>query len=138
MVLALTGASTLSRFLPVPLKPSGAPLDLGAPLFRRHPVAGIAGLIGLFSLAGVPGTPGSLLWLDVARALAATHRTTLLLVMMAAWLAALAVALRQMREAVGTPSPDLPVRAVPRGARLALWATALGTIALAVVAWSPR
>lgn len=138
MVLALTGASTLSRFLPVPLKPSGAPLDLGAPLFRRHPAAGVAGLVGLFSLAGVPGTPGSLLWLEVARSLAATHRGTLLLVMMAAWLAALAVALRQMREAVGTPSPHLPVRAVPRGARLALWGSALGTVVLAVVAWTPR
>jgi hypothetical protein len=139
VALALTGASTLGRFLPVPLKPAGAPLEPGAPLFRRHPWAGAAGLLALFSLAGVPGTPGSRLWLDVARSLAETRRTGLLLVMMAAWLAALAVALRQMREAVGTPAPtDRPQRPLPLGARLALWASGLGTLVLAVAAWLPR
>ncbi|HYM81336.1 MAG TPA: hypothetical protein VEY91_07980, partial [Candidatus Limnocylindria bacterium] len=103
LTLALTGASTLARFLPV--SSAGGAATLGAPLFRRHPGATVVGLFALFSLAGVPGTPGSALWFDTARALAESREVALLVVVAAAWLAAFTVAVRQMREAVGVPAP---------------------------------
>src|SRR6185436_17071632 len=64
LVLALSGAGILSRFLPVAgERPEPPPV-----LFRHHAVAGLAGLYAWFSLAGVPGTPGAALWLETARA----------------------------------------------------------------------
>jgi NADH:ubiquinone oxidoreductase subunit 2 (subunit N) len=135
LALALTGASTLARFLPVPAGSPGAPPAVGAPLFRRHPLSGAIGLFALFSLAGVPGTPGSVLWLRTARVLIETNRVALLVALAAAWLAGLMVCARQVREAVGVPAPpsDLPVSPVPRPARAALWVAGLGLIALAIV-----
>jgi NADH:ubiquinone oxidoreductase subunit 2 (subunit N) len=134
LTLALTGASTLARFLPVPSSPGGGPPAVGAPLFRRHPLSGAIGMFALFSLAGVPGTPGSALWLSTAKALIESDRVGLLIVLGAAWLAGLTVAARQLREAVGVPAPtsDLPVSPVPRPARAALWIAGLGLVALAV------
>jgi NADH-quinone oxidoreductase subunit N len=66
LVLALTGAGTFARFLPV----SGTGAEPAAVMFRRHPLSAAFGLFALASLAGVPGTPGARLWLDVARGLA--------------------------------------------------------------------
>jgi NADH:ubiquinone oxidoreductase subunit 2 (subunit N) len=115
-VLALTGASTLARFLPVS-SPTPVP---GAPLLRRHPLAAAAGLYAFGSLAGVPGTPGCLLWLDAARVTAIGGPPSLLLILIAAWLAALTVAVRQLREALGVPASGPRPSAVPLRARLAL------------------
>jgi hypothetical protein len=127
LVLALTGASTLARFLPVP---SAQPVP-GAPLMRRHVAAGVVGLYAMFSLAGMPGTPGAFLWLSAARALAETSRTTLLLVFGAAWLAGVSVVLRQVRDALGVPAPpSAEVRPVPAEARAALWIAGVGLILL--------
>jgi NADH:ubiquinone oxidoreductase subunit 2 (subunit N) len=136
LALALTGASTLARFLPVPASSAGGPPAIGAPLFRRHPLSGAIGLFSLFSLAGVPGTPGSVLWLRTARALIESNRIELLVALAAAWLAGLMVCARQVREAVGVPAPrtDLPVSPVPRPARAALWVAGLGLVALAILA----
>jgi NADH:ubiquinone oxidoreductase subunit 2 (subunit N) len=137
LALALAGAATLARFLPTFAGP--AP---GAPLFRRHPWSGIAGLYALASLAGVPGTPGSMLWLACGRSLAAAGRTWLLLVLAAAWIAALTAARRQWRQAFGVSAsaaasesaPAVPRPGpVPLQARLALWIAALGLVALGAV-----
>ncbi|MEK7823432.1 MAG: hypothetical protein AAB290_00145 [Candidatus Eisenbacteria bacterium] len=128
LALALAGAATVARFLPTFAGP--AP---GAPLFRRHPWSGIAGLYALASLAGVPGTPGAMLWLASARSRAAAGRTGLLLVLAAAWLAALTAAMRQWRQAFGvsaTATAALRPGPVPLQARLALWIAALGLVAL--------
>jgi hypothetical protein len=97
LVLALTGAGTFARFLPV----SGSGADPAAVMFRRHPLSAAFGLFALASLAGVPGTPGARLWLDVARALAGSERMGLMLALAAAWLASFAVAVRQARDAIG-------------------------------------
>ncbi|MBI1795452.1 MAG: hypothetical protein HYR74_00200, partial [Candidatus Eisenbacteria bacterium] len=125
LALALAGASTLARFMPTFV--GQAP---GPPLFRRHPWSGIAGLYALASLAGVPGTPGAMLWLASARSLAQSGNTTLLLVMCAAWLAALTATMRQWRQAFGVPSPVAPSRSVPLAARASLWIGALGLLIL--------
>jgi NADH:ubiquinone oxidoreductase subunit 2 (subunit N) len=117
LVLALTGASTLSRFLPV----SGQQPAPGAPFLRRHPLAGAAGLYAFASLAGVPGTPGALLWLDTARAVADRGPAALLAILIAAWLAALIVTMRQVREAFGIAVPGSRPSAAPGHARAALW-----------------
>jgi NADH:ubiquinone oxidoreductase subunit 2 (subunit N) len=139
LALALAGASTVARFLPVPSSESA----VGAPLFRRHPWAGLAGLYAMFSLAGVPGTPGAWLWLTSARALLRTDRPGLLLLLVAAWLVALNTSMRQWREAFGVPDvaageTAAPVRPVPWPARAALWAAGLGVAALAVIQVWPR
>ena len=128
LALALGGAATVARFLPTFAGP--AP---GVPLFRRHPWTGIAGLYALASLAGVPGTPGAMLWLASAKALAAAGRTGLLLVLSAAWIAALTAAMRQWRQAFGVAAPaaSVPLAGrVPLQARLALWIAACGLVAL--------
>ncbi|OGF17986.1 MAG: hypothetical protein A2W00_02365 [Candidatus Eisenbacteria bacterium RBG_16_71_46] len=132
LALALTGASTLARFLPVA---SGA-ASPGSALLRRHPAAGVVGLFALLSLAGVPGTPGARIWLDVARDLAVAGRSWALLTLAGAWLAAFAVAMQQLREAFGVPvvSPSLE-RPVPAPARAALWLAGAGLLALGV-AWA--
>jgi NADH-quinone oxidoreductase subunit N len=130
LALALTGASTLARFLPV-----STPSGLGAPIVRRHGAIALCGLFALFSLAGVPGTPGARLWLEVAQALGTTGRTDLLIPLGAAWLVGLWKAVEQLREAFGVPSPPrAQVQAVPFPARAALGLSALGLGGLA--AWS--
>jgi hypothetical protein len=130
-VLALTGAGTFARFLPV----SGLGGEPAAVMFRRHPVSALLGLFALASLAGVPGTPGARLWLEVARGLAGAERLMLMLALAAAWTASFAVAVRQAREAVGVPSPaPVPEQPVPWSARAALWTAGGGLIALAA-AW---
>ncbi len=132
LALALAGASTLARFLPA----WSGTLRRGAPLFRRHPLAGLAGMVSLFSLAGFPGTPGSVLWLDAARALAASGRSIGMLVMAAAWLVSVGLALRELRDAFGLPEPGPRPGALPAVARVTLMVTGLGivTIALAFAA----
>lgn len=139
LALGVAGAAAVSRFLPTFV--GQAP---GAPLFRRHPWSGIAGLYALASLAGVPGTPGAMLWLASARALAEGGRTTLLLMLAAAWLAALTAVMRQWRQAFGVPAPGLAAGsdpgaagglkppAVPALARLALWIACSGLVMLGV------
>ena len=131
LVLALTGAGTFARFLPV----SGTGGEPAAVMFRRHPVSAMLGLFALASLAGVPGTPGAKLWLEVARGLAGAERLMLMLALAAAWTASFAGAVRQAREAVGVPSAaPAPERPVPWSARAALWTSGAGLIALAA-AW---
>jgi NADH-quinone oxidoreductase subunit N len=126
LVLALTGAGALSRFVPVSGGPAGAPV-----LFRRHPWSGLAGLYALFSLAGVPGTPGAWVWLAVGRALAASGHTWLLIAAAVAWLVVFSVVVRELRAAFGvrvkTAPPEAPV---PRLARAALWVSAAGLVGL--------
>ena len=132
LVLALTGASTLARFLPASSHEPGA----GAPIARRHPLAGAFGLYALFSLAGVPGTPGAALWLDAARALGEGTRTTLLLVLGAAWLSAMGAALGQVRSTFGLPAPrGAKVSNAPIEARVALLVAGAGLAALAARGW---
>jgi NADH-quinone oxidoreductase subunit N len=127
LVLALTGAGTFARFLPV----SGSGADPAAVMFRRHPLSAACGLFALASLAGVPGTPGARLWLDVARALAGSERMGLMLALAAAWLASFAVAVRQAREAIGVPARGpAPEQPVPWSARAALWSAGAGLLAL--------
>jgi NADH-quinone oxidoreductase subunit N len=127
LVLALTGAGTFARFLPV----SGSGADPAAVMFRRHPLSAAFGLFALASLAGVPGTPGARLWLDVARALAGSERMGLMFALAAAWLAAFAVAVRQAREAIGAPARGpAPEQPVPWSARAALWSAGAGLLAL--------
>jgi NADH-quinone oxidoreductase subunit N len=127
LVLALTGAGTFARFLPV----SGAGAEPAAVMFRRHPVSAAFGLFALASLAGVPGTPGARLWLDLARGLAGSERMGLMLALAAAWLASFAVAVRQAREAIGVPSRGpAPEQPVPWTARAALWTAGAGLLAL--------
>jgi len=128
LVLALTAAGIVARFLPV----SGS---LAAPvLMRRHPWTGIAGLYAMLSLAGAPGTPGARMWLESASSLVLGGRAWLTIGIAAAWLTAFGVAVRQAREAFGVrdASPP-PERDVPRTARAAIWVCALGLVAMMVI-----
>ena len=129
LVLALSGAGTLARFIHVPSAQPGS----GSVLFRRHPWSGALGLFALFSLAGVPGTPGARLWLGAARDLALAGRGGLLMALTAAWLAAFSGAVLQLREAFGVSTPNAaPTRPVPWRARAALWLTGGALLAVAV------
>lgn len=131
--LALTGASTLARLLPV-----STPAGVGAPLMRRHSLAAVAGLAALFSLAGMPGTPGGRLWLETATALGRGGHLEILGALAIAWLAALWRAIEQLREAYGSPGPAREaVRAVPWPARAAIVMSALGMFGLAFARWIP-
>jgi len=132
LLLALSGAAVLARLSPVPAARSAPP----AVLFRRHPASGIVGLYALASLAGVPGTPGAAVWLAVARALAASGRTAVLLALGFAWLSSFAFAMQQAREAFGI-RPDVapPANPVPRALRGALWLAGGGLVALGAVGW---
>ena len=150
LAIGLTGAGLFARFLPVTSETDPADRR-GSVLFRRHPFSAIAGLFATLSLAGVPGTPGAALWLDAARALAASRHSTLLALLGIAWLAAFATMMRQWRDAAGvssrpreataaasvtgTPGPTvaaepLPDPGVPLAARAALWIGALGIVLL--------
>src|SRR5262249_6145907 len=121
---------TLARFVPV----TSSAIDRAPVLFRRHPWSAAMGMVALFSLAGVPGTPGARLWLAVARDLVAGNRTWLLVALAAAWLAAFASAMRQLREAVGRHDPlPPPARPVPWQARAALWLAGSALVALEVL-----
>lgn len=135
LVLALTGAATLARLVPVPVAGPAPPVAL----FRRHPWSGVAGLYALASLAGVPGTPGALVWLDTARQLARGHDTTLLLALAFAWIASFASAAGQVREAFGV-ALDQPAEGnpVPAGVRAALWIAAAGLAGLLALALTGR
>lgn len=127
LVLALSGAAILSRFLPA----AGAAPGAAAVLFRRHPASALAGLFALFSLAGVPGTPGAGIWLDAAANVTRGGWLLVTLALGAAWLAALTVAVRQMREAFGLAvDRPPPAQAVPWQARAALWTCAIGLVVL--------
>lgn len=131
LVLALTGAATLARLVPVPVTGPAAPVAL----FRRHPWSGAAGLFALASLAGAPGTPGALVWLDTARLLAASNSTTLLLALGFAWVASFAYAAGQVREAFGVAAEGgVGGNAVPRSVRGALWIAAAGLAGVGVQA----
>ncbi len=131
LLLAATGASLLSRFLPV----AAGPAERASVLFRRHPWTGAAGGYALLSLAGAPGTPGMHIWLDVARTLADHRHPGLLFGVALAWLAAFGVAADELRRAFGAPdgSPP-PSRAVPRSLRAAMWIAA-GSLAVLLWAW---
>lgn len=130
LVLALGGAATLARLVPVPVQGPAAPVAL----FRRHPWSGAAGLYALASLAGMPGTPGALVWLDTAKLLAASGSTTLLLALGFAWVASFAYATGQVREAFGVAlDPGLTGNPVPRSVRASLWIGAGGLAALGVL-----
>jgi hypothetical protein len=126
LALALSGAALLARLTPADLAPGAA----GGPLFRRHPLSALAGLYALFSLAGVPGTPGAGLWLEVARGLAASGRSGLLVALALAWLAAFATAVRELREGFGAPVRAPGGRSVPLAVRAALWVSGAGLAAL--------
>ncbi len=132
LALALTGASTLARFLPV-----STPAGMGAPILRRHPLITMAGLFSLFSLAGVPGTPGARVWLEVARALGSTRHPELLVPLGFAWLVAFWKSVEQLREAFGAPGPPRSeVRAVPAPARGSIAIAGLGLLGLAGLGWA--
>jgi NADH:ubiquinone oxidoreductase subunit 2 (subunit N) len=134
LLLAATGATLLSRFLPA----TAGPDERASVLFRRHPWTGVAGGYALLSLAGAPGTPGMHLWLDVARTLADHRRPGLLLGVMLAWLAAFGVAALEIRRAFGSPdgSPP-PDRPVPRSLRAAMW-MACGSLLVLLWVWQTR
>jgi len=130
LVLAATGASLLSHFLPAAAGPAERP----SVLFRRHPWTGAVGGYALLSLAGAPGTPGMFVWLDAARTLADLRHPGLLLGVVLAWLAAFGVAANEIRRGFGAPDGSpAPARSVPRSLRAALWAVGaalLGLLAL--------
>lgn len=131
LLLAASGASLLSRFLPV----GGAVADGAAVLFRRHPWTGAAGAYAMLSLAGAPGTPGAQLWLGLARTLADHRHPGLLFAVALAWLASFGVAAAEIRRAFGAPeSAPLPEREVPGALRAALW-TACGALLVLLWAW---
>lgn len=134
LAIALTGASTLSRFLPVSSDAAAA----GAPLFRRHPWIAVIGSLPLLSLAGVPGLPGSMLWLDAARALVRGGHTWGAIALAGAWILALAVSFRQVREAYGVAEAARPPRPAPAGARIALVASGIGVGLIGWTWWLAR
>lgn len=126
-ILALVGATTLSRLLPV----STGRAAPGPPIARRHPFVAAVGLYAMCSLAGVPGTPGGRLWLEVARDVADAGRQWTLLALAAAWLVAFTVAIRQVREAFGLPSTtNAPASTVPWQLRASILLCGLGLAAL--------
>lgn len=131
LALALTGATALAHFLPV----WSVEADPPPVLARRHPWSAAMAAYALLSLAGAPGTPGALLWLEVARRLAATRHPGLLIALVLAWLVAVSVAVGETRRLFGAPgTTPAPEATVPRPARMALWAVSGGLLAL-FAAW---
>jgi NADH:ubiquinone oxidoreductase subunit 2 (subunit N) len=133
LVVALTGATVTARFLRVQ-DAWRAPAPV---LVRRHPLIASCGLYAIASLAGVPGTPGAALWLAVARAAAAADRAALLAAVALAWVSALFVAVRLVREAFGIAGEeDPPAGDVPWEPQVGM---ALAGVALvAGMAWGLR
>jgi NADH:ubiquinone oxidoreductase subunit 2 (subunit N) len=132
LVLALSGAGPLARFVPVSSR-IAAP---GPVLFRRHPLSGILGLYALFSLAGAPGTPGAWIWLDVARGLASAGQDWLLLALGMAWVAAFSAAVRQLREAFGIRVETAPpAQPVAWQARVAMAIAAVALVLVGARGW---
>lgn len=130
LLIALTGAGTLARFVPAAVRRPGVP----PVLFRRHPWSGAIGLLSLASLAGVPGTPGSWLWLETARAVLQTGRIGLFLALAAAWVTAFATVTGEVRMALGVAtSIEPPSSPVPWQARAALWAAGLGVAGVGLI-----
>jgi NADH:ubiquinone oxidoreductase subunit 2 (subunit N) len=130
LVLAATGASLLSHFLPAAAGPAERP----SVLCRRHPWTGVAGGYALLSLAGAPGTPGMHVWLDAARTLADLRHPGLLFGVVLAWLAAFGVAANEIRRGFGAPDGTPPPgRVVPRSLRAALWTVCVALLGL--LAW---
>jgi hypothetical protein len=127
LVLALSGAAIVARFVPVATgRPEPTPV-----LFRAHPLTGLAGLFALASLAGFPGTPGSAIWRDAAMLVARSGWIWVTLALCLAWLAALGIVIVQSREAFGISRNELwPTRTVPWQPRLALWVCAVGLVVL--------
>jgi len=132
VLLASTGASLLSHFIPWGANPA----ERSSVLFRRHPWTAAAGCYALLSLAGAPGTPGMFVWMDVAHTLADLKHPGLLFGITLAWLAAFGVTANEIRRGFGAPdgSPP-PFRPVPRSLRAALWTTCGALLALLAV-WS--
>ncbi|NOT33603.1 MAG: hypothetical protein HOP12_05460 [Candidatus Eisenbacteria bacterium] len=129
LMLALSGANTLTRFLPAHSDPSAA----GAPLFRRHPIEATIGSLSLLSLAGMPGLPGSWVWLDVARLLVRSGHSLAALALAIAWVLALSGVVMRLRIAFGSSSARVPLAPSPRAARVALVASGVG---VALLGWS--
>lgn len=135
LALALGGAVVFARFVPAGIVAAPPALASGAdgaaaapppsvpPPSARPPWAAAAGAYALLSLAGAPGTPGALVWLAVARVVAASNSPALALALAFAWLAAFAAAAADVRAAV---------LAAPRGAgvaRLDAWTAAALVVA---------
>lgn len=132
LLLATTGASLLSRFLPAAAPGSERP----SVLFRRHAWAGVAGGYALLSLAGAPGTPGMYMWLDTARVLVEQRHPGLLFGVVLAWLAGFGVAANELRRGFGAPDgTPPPERKVSRSVRGALW-TSCVTLLVLLWMWS--
>jgi hypothetical protein len=129
LVLAGTGAALLAPCLPVTPRVGGP----GAPLARAHPLAALAGAWALGSLAGVPGTPGAALWLDVARALARSGHTLVLVSLGAAWLVAFATVVNTVRLAWGSPTRERAAPA-PLAIRIGLLTCGVALV-LQALAW---
>ena len=128
LVLALSGAAILARFVPVA---TGGPEPTPV-LFRSHPLTGLVGLFALASLAGVPGTPGAALWRESAGLVARGGWIWVTFALCAAWLAALGAVIRQVREAFGISRAIGPAPRVPWQPRLAIWVCAVGLVVLAL------
>jgi NADH:ubiquinone oxidoreductase subunit 2 (subunit N) len=123
LVVAITGAAALARFLPAAPSLATPP---GA-LARSHPATTVVGLLSWFSLAGLPGTPGGQIWLEVGRQLLAAGLGGLFVVLVAAWVVALGACFGQLREAFGLAAAAAPPGSrVPLAARLVPWMAAGG------------
>jgi hypothetical protein len=119
LLIAISGAATMARFLPVATTSATPP---GA-LARHHPATVLVGLLPWFSLAGLPFTPGSHLWLSVGRRLLDAGMGLPFAALVAAWLAALSTSFAQAREAFGLATAAGSVGGrVPISARLVPWA----------------
>jgi hypothetical protein len=75
------------------------------------------------------------LWLDAARALLGRGHVLAALALGAAWLVAIMSVLAQAREAFGLPAAGPPAHAIPMPARLAMLATGVAILAMAIVTW---
>jgi NADH:ubiquinone oxidoreductase subunit 2 (subunit N) len=130
LAVAMMGAATLSRFLPVA---TGLDTPPGA-MARHHSLSTLAGLVSWFSLAGLPGTPGSLLWLEVAHGLMRAGLSGLLIALAVAWLVALGACFQQARETFGLAlTPSASEGRPPGEVRLVLWLAAAAVVGLVLL-----